>query len=863
MHTALHVSRETGRRGAASKVLAAVIATLTPGMALAADGSWTGTTNGNWETTNRWTGNIIADGANSTATFSVDVPAAGVQVSLTTDRTIGKLVFNDTNTGSAGNWTLVSGGADPHVLTLAGSDPTITVNSMGSGAFANIALELAGTGGLTKAGNGTLVLSGNNSFTGGINIARGTLQIGNGSAGSIVSQDVALIGTGGLNLYQPTGLSLGALTISHGAGTITSTYSSGTALHSFTSFTRAAGTTGNFVINGGENGVSNAISLNGQSAGFMGTDLFFGGSNYAWYDAGGFVRGINWGVDAGSTTAAGGASLGSTDYAQTTGAITAQETATFTALSIVNTANSAQQFRLASGAVVTTNGILRSGNGGSSSTTTISQGTLQAGEDQALVLRADLSGDLLTISTPIVANGTNRLIKSGAGTVTLSGANTFTGGVSVLEGVLNAGNASAFGTGAVDVLGGIAGTSNQTIGNNFNLLGGTLRGAGILTGTINVLKNSTMNESSNSNAGTYRINGTLNVEEGVTLFFANSNGHIAINGTLTGGGTIENQNLGNFIIAGANPDFTGNFLVRRSSLWLGHDEALGEGTLTFNSASGTVGVRSSDATDRTIANPVFLSTGAAFGAAGSGSLTFTGPVNLNNAVRTFYVRSDTVFEGGITNGGITMDSSSVGTLVLAGANTYTGATTVNGGTLQLDGSITSATTVSAGALTGNGGSTTAAVTIGNGTVGTTDSFLSPGDGIGMLSIGGLLRIRGDGLFSVQIDSSSLTSDRVIANGVTLDPLAQIDLSDLADTVVAPGATFLLIDNIASTPISGTFSGLAEGQEITLGLNTFIASYVGGTGNDLVLVAVPEPGVAGLILCTLTGGLLRRGRRIAN
>jgi hypothetical protein len=54
-----------------------------------------------------------------------------------------------------------------------------------------------------------------------------------------------------------------------------------------------------------------------------------------------------------------------------------------------------------------------------------------------------------------------------------------------------------------------------------------------------------------------------------------------------------------------------------------------------------------------------------------------------------------------------------------------------------------------------------------------------------------------------------------------------------------GDVFTIITNDDTDPVSGTFSGLAEGGVVTVGSNRFSISYVGGTGNDVVLTAL-EP-----------------------
>ena len=138
-----------------------------------ADGIWSASANGDWSDAGNWSGGFAADGSGSTAFFNtVDVPTAGIVVSLDAPRTIGHLAFDDTNTGTAGSWTL----AGPETLTLAGTSPSITVGSLGTGASATIATAITGSDGVTKAGTGTLTLAGANSYTGGTTVSTGALK---------------------------------------------------------------------------------------------------------------------------------------------------------------------------------------------------------------------------------------------------------------------------------------------------------------------------------------------------------------------------------------------------------------------------------------------------------------------------------------------------------------------------------------------------------------------------------------------------------------------------------------------------------------------------------------------------------------
>jgi autotransporter-associated beta strand protein len=108
---------------------------------------------------------------------------------------------------------------------------------------------------------------------------------------------------------------------------------------------------------------------------------------------------------------------------------------------------------------------------------------------------------------------------------------------------------------------------------------------------------------------------------------------------------------------------------------------------------------------------------------------------------------DSQITGGFTKAG-------PGTLVLIGANSYTGGTSVLAGTLRVDGSILGNVTVSGGATLGGSG------TVG-GTVTVTGGRLSPGDSPGTLTVGSLAL---DSASSLDIELGSGAWDRVIVNG---------------------------------------------------------------------------------------------------
>jgi autotransporter-associated beta strand protein len=152
--------------------------------------AWTNLVSGVWSAPANWLNAIVANGNTTVADFSTIDVTNDVTVSLDSARTIGGLTFGDlTNTNAAG-WTVDNNGNAANVLTLQRLDaasPVISVGTLGTGKSTTISARIAGTTGLSKTGAGTLDLSGNNNYSGTTMIANGTLVIG-GSFTSIQSE---------------------------------------------------------------------------------------------------------------------------------------------------------------------------------------------------------------------------------------------------------------------------------------------------------------------------------------------------------------------------------------------------------------------------------------------------------------------------------------------------------------------------------------------------------------------------------------------------------------------------------------------------------------------------------------------------
>ena len=177
--------------------------------------TWTNASGGSWTTNANWFGNLIAGGEGNTADFSTLNPIADTTVTLDAARAIGNLVFGDSNPGSAATWFLSNGTGGS--LLLAGASPTITVNPLGTGKFANIPARLSGFSGFTKNGTGNLILNNaTNNLSGPIVIDAGNIQL---NSASLTNATSVAINAGALVVATTAANAVGG-TISFGGGNL-------------------------------------------------------------------------------------------------------------------------------------------------------------------------------------------------------------------------------------------------------------------------------------------------------------------------------------------------------------------------------------------------------------------------------------------------------------------------------------------------------------------------------------------------------------------------------------------------------------------------------------------------------------------
>ena len=130
--------------------------------------------------------------------------------------------------------------------------------------------------------------------------------------------------------------------------------------------------------------------------------------------------------------------------------------------------------------------------------------------------------------------------------------------------------------------------------------------------------------------------------------------------------------------------------------------------------------------------------------------------------------------------------------------------------------------------------------------------------MGKLTTGALTLTSGSIFHFDASGTSTTTWDQVSANGATLAG-STLQLTIAAGLNFTAGAQYRLIDNTSLNGISGAFAGIVQGGTYNLSGYNFVASYTGGTGNDFVLTAVPEPSTwaAGALSLLFVGFTQRR------
>jgi len=722
-------------------------------------------------------------------------------------------------------------------LTLAGVNPTISVTT----GTATISSIINSTSGLTKAGAGTLNLTGSNSFNGGIDINGGVLGLSAANAfiGSINltsgSLNIGAIGNAALgDIGNVINAQAGSSLIATGALNRTVNLT-GTGNVGIT----GAGVGSAFFTGTGGLTVSGGVALNNDANNYTGRTVVITSGTVTFSSIGDLGVASALGAP---TTAANG-NIAFANPSQTSGD-----------LNYVGDGDSSNRdwtINPGTGPFSPRPSLNNVGTGALTLTGNIALGGGSGNGPQFNAVTADLN--LLGVISS--NNGRPLILVGSAGNhITLGSANTYSGSTAIggnvvvhVDTLADAGVVSSLGTGSATSVGsgatlsytGSGGSSNRT----WTINNGTLR---------------------NDGSGVLALSGALGVTNTVTLGGSFTGAPNTFSGIISGTGSLRSGGAGTWVIGGANT-YTGDTIVDGGTLRAGNAQAFG----VMNDLRVTGGTLDLDSIGMTF--PTLSGTG--------------GTVNLGSASLTLEAGTgvSASYAGNITgSGGLIKRGASSQTLT--GANTYTGDTTLGGGTLSLDfrAAGAPASNIIAGASTLNMSGGTLTV-LGANSAANTQTF----DGLNITASNNVIDARSGTGGSMTLNLGAVTRTgglidfRLPANGnitttnTALGGWATVNGTDYAKVVGGNITAFTAADysdkdnaanwlngefisdagGAANTPYAGTVTGSVQlgGLRYTAAAASTVTIGSGNTlGVDGTIIVAPSIGNTAQ---TITGGSL--------
>ncbi len=743
----------------------------------------------------------------------------------------GAIIVGETGTGGA--LTIDNGGTVTTSGTIAGS---VLIGDQ-SGSSGTITLGNGGVGTASLTNNGPAGYPGN-------------FYVGYGGSGTLnVNAGGTLSGFDGMTLGVLTGSS-GAVTVDAGSLDVSNTGGGMTigskGLGTLTVENGGIVTAGNFAViadSAGSNGSSAMVTGTGSTWNIGGGGLIVGdGDNGSLTIASGgtvslasgtpqiYVGDNNAGTSGAGTLTVDGGTLSSAEAS--------------IGIGVIGTASSSMLIENG-GQVTTTDGATLGdalfGESGTGSVTVTGTGSSWNIGSQFLEINNAGTGTALTISNGGSVTSGEALIgwyESGPGNdaVVVTGTGSlWQSGVILLGNTEDIGAGTGTGTLSVSSGGHVAASGNVDIGYSPD-------GGGGFTDTITVDgSGSQLTTTANLRVGFYGT-GALVVSNGGKV--SDVEGDIAYSSTdATGaatqfGATTPTDSVGSATVTGAGSVWQNTTLIvgdNTASPGPGYGTGTSTGTLTVADggevtstnaitvaanagATGTINIGA--AAGQTAVAPGTISAPAIMFGSGTGSIVF-------NHTGTDYVFGIPI-EGA---GSVDVES---GVTALTATNTYAGATTVNGGTLEVDGSIadTSGVTVNAGGtLSGTGTVDPATTMIANGGTLAPGSLAAP---TGTLTIGGNLALQSAAIYMISISGTNAGNTAV--GGMATLGGASVDIA--GGSTIAAGHKYTILT--ASGGVSGTFDPTVD-YGFYIGTLSYDADDVYLTLNFQSLASLLPPG----------------------
>lgn len=623
-----------------------------------------------------------------------------------------------------------------------------------------------------------------------------------------------------------------------------------------TANTNATSSTINSVI--GESGGSYALTLGTQGTGAH--TITLGGNNT-------FTGGLN--IDVSDVRVNNAGALNST----TPNVVTFVSSTNAKALSL-------------NGNSVTVGGLVSSGGAGSI--------TVQNNNATAATLTINTAGTQAFggVLADGAGGGALSVVKNGAGTQSLSGANTFTGGLTLNAGTLNINSATALGATAstFTINGGVIGNTSGTAIVNAN--NNPITWNGDFTSSL----------SNNLNLGTGAI--SLGTAAGTARSVTVNGSALTLSGSISDGSTttgINKLGTGLLVLEGAST-YSGLTTVASGNLKIRNNTALGStASGTVVSGSGRLQLENNiTVTGESVITPYLENVsgsntwaGTIQGAvaaqltldAAAGNLLVSGNVNAtstDSTAHTFNLTGSGTGEvSGVISGTLAFNKTGSGTWILSGNNTYSSVTNVTAGNLQV-GKGGVGQTGTGGLNFSGGGLLSGSGTI-RGNTSVTSGIVRPGDNGG--TDVGTLTMTGNLGFSpataATVGQFTLVSNGVgdkisVGGSLTLNSNSRLSVAFDPSYTLNTGDSWDLIDWTTSLTTGGFDPGLLRDGSGDAGTNldlpdlTGMSGYAGqlwqisnfsGTG-ALTVSIVPEPSRMMLLGAALAAVVLMRRRSSA-
>ncbi len=758
-------------------------------------------------------------GASTDRLFSVGTSGGTLDAS-------GTGALNFTNTGSVG----FNSQSGARVLTLTGTNT-------GSNTLAAVIGNNSGATSLVKSGSGTWVLTGTNTYSGTTTINSGVLQVGSGGTTGTLGSG-AVTNNASLVVNRSDALTV-ANTIS-GSGSFTQAGAGTTTLSGSNSYTGATIiTAGVLKVTVMANGGSNSnIGASSNAAG----NLVLNGGILQYTGTGASTdRLFSLGIGSGGIDVSGSGNLnftntGSMGFNGESGARTLVLSGT-NASGVNIIAAAIGDFGGATSVSIEGDATwLLTGANTYTGATTVSSGVLQIGGsnlESAIIVGAHATLELNGLNTRIgslAGSGTVQNNSTTAATLTTSGNNSST----IFSGVIQDG-----GSGALSLV--------KEGSGKF-----TLTGANTYTGTTTI----TAGELQVGSGGTTGTLGTGAVTNNASLIINRSDA-LTIANAISGSGSFTQAGSGTTTLTGTS-SYTGSTTINAG--------VLSVAVLADGGASSNVGASTNAASNlvlnggtlqytggATSTNRLFSvgSSGGTLDASGSGAVNFTntGSMDFNgqSGVRTLTLTGTNTGDNILAaiigdNGGATaLTKSGAGTWVLTGANSYTGATTISTGVLQIGNGGTTGSLSASSALSNDG------ILAFN----RTDAVVQGTDFAGVISGSGGVIQAGSGMLTLNGDNTYAGETNVRAGTLEVTSNNALGTGD-AGTTVSSGGTLLLnnVNYSTSEALTLNGSGVDNGGALrNSGTSTYTGAITAETNASIN---------AGGGILNLTGGLVKDG-----